>query len=88
MSSSEMHLQHIFGPEMTNLGKYLEVIEIFDDNGDQDTEQVANPAPVTSETEETDDDGDLERPKEEYPGFAELREEAQSTAELMKALRK
>ena len=54
----------------------LEVIETLDDNGDQDTEQVANPAPVTSETEETDDDGDLERPKEEYPGFAELREEA------------
>ena len=54
----------------------MEVIETLDDNGDQDTEQVAYPAPVTSETEETYDDGDLERPKEEYPGFAELREEA------------
>ena len=48
----------------------------MDDNGDKDTEQVASTVPVTSETEETDDDGDLERPKEEYPGFAELREEA------------
>ena len=54
----------------------MEVIETLDDNGDQDTEQVASAVPVTSETEETDDDGDLERPKEEYLGFADLRDEA------------